>query len=67
MILEVYFVGAGVTRLKFRISPKTEMRTADYADFTDDKRVSSSARALDSFLFIRAIRAIRSFNFRSRF
>jgi hypothetical protein len=58
--LKVYFAGAGVTRLKLNL--KTEIRTADYADFTDDKRVLSAARASDSFLFIRVIRVIRGFN-----
>jgi hypothetical protein len=60
MILKVYFVGVGVTRLK--LNPKARRRTADYADFTDDKRVLSAARASDSFLFIRVIRVIRGFN-----
>ena len=29
-------------------SPKIEIRTADFADFTDDKRVSFTARVADS-------------------
>ena len=55
------------------LNPKTEIRTADFTDFTDDKRVSFTARCSDSsglfaskFLFIRVIRVIRGFNFGSR-
>jgi hypothetical protein len=51
------------------LDPNSEIRTADFADFTDVKRVSFRAPASDfeaifvsKSFFIRAIRAICGFN-----
>ena len=51
------------------LNPISEIRTADFADFTEVKRVSFRAPASDfeavfvsKLLFIRALRASRGFN-----